>query len=228
MSLIRLENVSLRYNKGPRVLFGIDMEIMPGSFHFVTGPSGSGKSSLLKIITQMAMIDEGRVTLFDRDLANLSVLEKTKLRQNIGVVFQDFRLIQGMNIFDNVALPLRLRGQDEGRVQKHVPDLLAWVGLAKQRDRLPSELSGGEQQRVAIARAVVHNPALIIADEPTGNIDDKTGYKLMQLFAELHKGGTTVIVATHHQTLLNFFNYPEIRMLDGRIKTMPHDWRASA
>jgi len=203
--VIRLEAVGLRYGLGPEVLQDVNFALPSGSFHFLTGASGAGKSSLLRLMFLGLRPTRGRVLLFGRDIAQTKRYELPALRRRVGVVFQDFRLIDHLSTLDNVALPLRVRGVKESEIQKHVPELLAWVGLAEQLHAKPPTLSGGQKQRVAIARAVVGRPDLLLADEPTGNVDDHIAMRLLYLFEELNKLGTTILVATHSEQLVTRF-----------------------
>jgi cell division transport system ATP-binding protein len=219
--LVRFENVGMRYGAGPEVLHDIELDLEPGGFFFLTGPSGAGKSTLLKLMYLAERPTRGRITLLDRDVASLSRAQLPALRRRIGVVFQEFRLIEHLSALDNVALPLRVAGQGEGRVQDYVVDLLHWVGLADQIHALPRELSGGQQQRLAIARAVISQPSLLIADEPTGNVDDAIAMRLLYLFEELNRRGTTVVIATHNQALIDRFGHPVLYMEGGRLERRP-------
>ncbi len=207
--MVRFENVGMRYGAGPEVLRDISFALEPGSFHFLTGPSGAGKSSLLRLLYLAHRPSRGLITLFGRDIATTARHELPALRRRIGVVFQDFRLLDHLTAFENVALPLRIAGLGNG-VRGPVSEMLDWVGLGDRLDDSPSTLSGGEQQRVAICRAVITKPSLLIADEPTGNVDDIVGFRLMRLFEELHKSGTTVVVATHNQALVEPFDHPRL------------------
>ncbi len=215
--LIEFENVGMRYGNGPEVLRDLTFSVAKGSFHFITGPSGAGKSSLLRLLSLIHRPSRGLVTLFGRDIATLKREELPALRRRIGVVFQDFRLIDHLSAVDNVALPLRLAGARDDRVRGHVKELLRWVGLGDQLDARPPTLSGGEQQRIAIARAVINRPSLLLADEPTGNVDERIGLRLMRLFDELNKVGTTVIVATHSESIIRRFRHPVLQLRDGQL-----------
>ncbi len=215
--LIEFENVGMRYGNGPEVLRDLTFSVAKGSFHFITGPSGAGKSSLLRLLSLIHRPSRGLVTLFGRDIATLNREELPALRRRIGVVFQDFRLIDHLSAVDNVALPLRLAGARDDRVRGHVKELLRWVGLGDHLDARPPTLSGGEQQRIAIARAVINRPNLLLADEPTGNVDERIGLRLMRLFDELNKVGTTVIVATHSESIIRRFRHPVLQLRDGQI-----------
>ena len=220
-NVIRLEAVGLRYGLGPEVLQDINFSLPAGSFHFLTGASGAGKSSLLRLMFLGLRPSRGRVILFDRDIAQTRRYELPALRRRIGVVFQDFRLLDHLSALDNVALPLRVRGVKESEVQRHVPELLAWVGLAEQLHARPPTLSGGQNQRVAIARAVIGRPDLLLADEPTGNVDDHIAMRLLHLFEELNKLGTTILVATHNEQLVaRFAHHPRLHIEHGLVQRL--------
>lgn len=218
--MVVFQNVGMRYGLGPEVLRDIDFELAPGSFTFLTGPSGAGKSTLLKLMYLAQRPTRGLIRMFGRDLSAAKRRELPALRRRIGVVFQDFRLLGHLSTLDNVALPLRIAGFAEDAVQQHTVELLRWVGLGDQLDALPEVLSGGEQQRVAIARAVIARPELLLADEPTGNVDDEMGQRLMRLFVELNRAGTTVVIATHDQALIERFGRSVMRLEGGAIAEM--------
>ncbi|MCR6629288.1 MAG: cell division ATP-binding protein FtsE [Magnetospirillum sp.] len=216
--IIRFDGVGLRYGLGPEVLQDLSFALPSGSFHFLTGSSGAGKSSLLRLMYLGLRPTRGRVVLFDKDIALTKRYELPALRRRIGVVFQDFRLLDHLSALDNVALPLRVRGVKESEVQKHVPELLGWVGLTDQLHAKPSTLSGGQKQRVAIARAVIGRPDLLLADEPTGNVDDHIAMRLLYLFEELNKLGTTIVIATHNESLVQrFAHHPRLRIEHGTV-----------
>ena len=208
----------MRYGAGPEILRDVTFTLAPGSFHFLVGPSGAGKSSLLRLMYLAQRPTTGLVSLFGRNVADLARDDMPGLRRRIGVIFQDFRLIDHLSAFDNVALPLRIAGARESEIRKHVPELLSWVGLADHLDALPATLSGGQQQRVAIARAVIARPSLLLADEPTGNVDDAIALRLMYLFEELNKMGTTVVIATHNDGLVNRFTHRQLRIDGGSVR----------
>lgn len=216
-NLVRFEDVALSYQAGSEVLQNVSFQFDPGSFHFLLGPSGAGKSTLLKLMYLAHPPTEGDVSLFGRSVQSLSRRERALLRRRIGVVFQDFRLLDHLSALENVALPLTISGQSESKIRKNVVELLSWVGLADYLDALPPTLSGGQQQRVAIARAVIARPSLLLADEPTGNVDDQIAVRLLYLFEELNKLGTTVVVATHNESLVSRFDYPVARLIDGNV-----------
>lgn len=219
-SVVRFENVGLRYGAGPEVLHDITFALEPGSFHFLAGVSGAGKSSLLKLMYLGHRPTRGLISLFGRDIATMPHQEMPVLRRRIGVVFQDFRLVDHLSTLDNVALPLRVAGTPEEEVRDNVVELVRWVGLADQLRARPHTLSGGQKQRAAIARAVINRPSLLLADEPTGNVDDKIAMRLLYLFEELNKLGTTIVIATHNEALIDRFNHPQLR-LEGGVLTVP-------
>ena len=215
--MVRFENVGMRYGTGREVLRDITMRLAPGGFYFLTGSSGAGKSSLLKLIYLADQPSRGLITLFGRDLATTPRGDLPALRRRIGVVFQDFRLIPHLSALDNVALPLRVAGHRDRRVRDNVAELLGWVGLADHLDARPATLSGGQQQRVAIARAVVSRPNLLLADEPTGNVDDEMAARLLRLFEELNRQGTTLLIATHSASLVARFPHTRLHLDDGEL-----------
>ena len=217
--MVRFENVGVRYGVGPEVLRDINLHIEPGSFYFLTGASGAGKSSLLKLMYLALLPSRGCIQVFGEDISRTDRRKLPELRRRIGVVFQDFRLLSNLSIFDNVALPLRIAGDDEKRTRNNVAELLNWVGLGARLNDSPGMLSGGEQQRVAIARAVISKPALLLADEPTGNVDDRIAYRLLRLFEELHRTGTAVVVATHNDALVRRFSHPVLVLADNMLHT---------
>lgn len=211
----------MRYGAGPEVLRDITFALPPASFHFLTGPSGAGKSSLLRLMYLASRPSRGVVSLFGDDVTTIPREALPELRRKIGVVFQDFRLLEHQSVFDNVALPLRVAGGKEGQIRKHVSELLEWVGLEGMLDNLPSTLSGGEQQRVAIARAVIGHPQLLLADEPTGNVDDAIAVRLLYLFEELNRMGTSVVIATHNEALVSRFKHRQLHLESGAIELRP-------
>jgi cell division transport system ATP-binding protein len=216
-AMVRFENVGMRYGSGPEVLRDVSFSLEPGSFTFLTGLSGAGKTTLLKLIYVAEPPSRGLITLFNTELATARRKDLPAIRRRIGVVFQDFRLLNHLSAFDNVALPLRLAGKKGGEFSHDVRELLSWVGLGDRMDSRPATLSGGEQQRVAIARAVVARPDLLIADEPTGNVDPEMGARLIRLIAELNRLGTTVLIATHDRALIEATRAREMRLIEGRL-----------
>jgi cell division transport system ATP-binding protein len=218
--MVRFENVGMRYGVGREVLRDVNFTLEPGSFTFLTGPSGAGKTTLLKLVLMAEQPSRGVISLFGSNLANLKRAELPPLRRRIGVVFQEFRLLDHLSAFDNVALPLRLAGRRVNDFRKDVEELLSWVGLGERLDDKPPTLSGGEQQRVAIARAVVAKPEILLADEPTGNVDPDIGERLIRLFVELNRFGTTVMIATHDRALIESTRARELRLVDGKVIEM--------
>ena len=200
--IVEFDSVGLRYGTGAEVLRDLDFRLSKGGFYFLTGPSGAGKTSLLKLLYLAQRPTRGRISLFGDDLTGAARDAMPQYRRRIGVVFQDFRLIRHLSAFDNVALPLRIGGAREEEVEGPVREMLAWVGLADRASARPPTLSGGEQQRVAIARAVINRPELLVADEPTGNVDSDMAARLLHLFTALNRLGTTVVVATHDVGLI--------------------------
>lgn len=215
--MIKFEHVGLRYGIGPEVLSDINFSLQPGSFHFLCGPSGAGKTSLMSLLYLGRQPTRGLISMFGQNIGSLSREELMPIRQKIGVIFQDFRLLSHLSAFDNVALPMRISGQSEAEIKTHVGELLEWVGLGDCMHRLPKTLSGGQQQRIAIARAVIARPKLLLADEPTGNLDDEIGNKLMGLFEQLNKMGTTVLIATHSISILENFQHPRLILDKGQL-----------
>ena len=215
--MIKFEHIGLRYGIGPEILSDINFTLEPGSFHFLSGPSGAGKTSLMSLLYLGRFPTRGLITMFGEDIGTLPRESLAALRQKIGVVFQDFRLLNHLSAFDNVALPLRIQGVDEEEIKNNVHELLEWVGLGDLIHTLPNTLSGGEQQRIAIARAVITKPRLLLADEPTGNLDDQIGFRLMGLFEQLNKMGTTIVIATHSEHLMQNFSYPKLLLHDGSL-----------
>lgn len=217
LDVVRFRNVGMRYGLGPEVLHDVSFSLAPGSFHFLTGPSGAGKSTLLKLIYLAERPSRGLINLFGHDTATLPRTELPALRRRIGVVYQDFRLLDHLTAIQNVALPLKVAGAFYDQMEEHVCELLRWVGLGDQIDARATTLSGGEKQRVAIARAVIARPQLLVADEPTGNLDDEIGARILRLIEELNKIGTTVVIATHNAALVERFGYPQLHLEDGEL-----------
>jgi cell division transport system ATP-binding protein len=218
--MVRLQGIGFRY--GPRrnaaeVLAGISFEVSAGGFRWLLGPSGAGKSSLLRLLSLAARPTCGQLTLLETEIAGVARRRLPALRRRIGTVHQDFRLLPHLSSYDNVALPLRLAGRPEGQVRADVTEMLNWVGMGRRFAARPPELSGGEQQRVAVARAVVARPELLLADEPTGSLDDGQAVRVMQLLREMHRLGTTVIVATHNAALVEGNPAPILRLRGGRL-----------
>ncbi len=218
--MVRLEEVGLAYGNGNNetaILDGLSLDVPEGGFRWLLGPSGAGKTSLLRLLSLAALPSRGRLTLLGQDIGSARKSDLPPLRRRIGMVFQDFRLLPHLSVYDNVALPLRIAGRPEGQIRVDAVELLSWVGLARKLAARPAELSGGEQQRVAIARAVVARPLLLLADEPTGNLDEVQAERLMQLLHEMNRLGTTVVVATHNDAMVNRHPAHTIRLMDGRL-----------
>jgi cell division transport system ATP-binding protein len=216
--VLSFENVGLRYGTGPETLRDVSFNVAPRSFQFLTGPSGAGKTTLMRLIIMSLKPTRGLISVFGRDTATLDKDEITEMRRQIGVVFQDFRLLEHLTLYENVALPLRVLGREEASYRSEVSELLKWVGLGERRHCVPSVLSGGEKQRASIARALISQPRVLLADEPTGNVDPTLARRILRLFVELHKSGTAVIIATHDLSLMD--QYEEARRLvlaDGRL-----------
>ena len=215
--MIRFEHIGLRYGIGPEVLSDINFALEPGYFHFLCGASGAGKTSLMSLLYLGRRPTRGLIHMFGQNINEQDRYQLTALRQRIGVVFQDFRLLNHLSAFDNVALPLRISGRPENEIRSHVEELLNWVDLGDCMHRLPATLSGGQQQRIAVARAVVSHPRLLLADEPTGNLDEEIGMKLMHLFEQLNRMGTTIVIATHSLQILEKFNHPRLILEKGQL-----------
>ena len=216
--MVRFEKVKLTYdNSGAKALDGVDLKVDDGEFVFLVGPSGSGKTSLMKLITGEVRADEGRVIVNGFDMMKIRRHKLPKMRRTLGVVFQDYRLIENMNVYDNVAFAMRVVGASARDIRRRVPYVLELVGLEGREKRLPHELSGGEQQRVAIARALVNSPRMLVADEPTGNLDPVRSLELMLLFEKINEMGTTVLVVTHEKELVNAFAKRVIKIEEGHV-----------
>ena len=215
--MLRLENVGLRYGDGPEILRDVSFSVRSGDFYFLTGPSGAGKSSLLKLLFLALRPTRGTLRIFGEDVGSLSHNKLPPIRRRIGVVFQEFRLLDHLSTYDNVALPLRVAGRSESSYRRDVMDLLDWVGLAQKSSDLPPVLSGGEKQRAAIARAVIAKPQLLLADEPTGNVDPVLAKRLLHLFLELNRLGTTMLIATHDKSLVRQAERPVLHLEQGEL-----------
>jgi cell division transport system ATP-binding protein len=217
-TVIRLQNVALAYDHGPEILREVSFHLRPGSFHFLTGPSGAGKSSLLRLLFLSLSPTRGQIQLFGQDASRVRPARRAQLRRRIGIVFQDFRLLNHLTTWENVALPLRVVGKRLSEYKEDVTDLLQWVGLGERMDAFPSVLSGGEKQRAAIARAVIGKPELLLADEPTGNVDPQMARRLLRLFIELNRLGTSVVIATHDHQLMRQFKAPRLELHEGYVR----------
>jgi cell division transport system ATP-binding protein len=215
--IVGFENVGLAYGDQPEILSGLNFRLDEGEFCFLTGPSGAGKTSLLKLIYLAHRPTSGRITLFGEEVTAAPREALPALRRRIGVVFQEFRLLDHLTAFENVALPMKVAGVNQSQYREDVRELLNWVGLGHRMEARPSTLSGGEKQRVALARALVAKPDLILADEPTGNVDPAMGEKIMKLFVELNKLGAAAIVATHDIGLIGALGKPMLKLANGRL-----------
>ncbi len=217
-ALIRFENVGLRYGVGQEVLRDVNFHLQPGSFHFLTGASGAGKTTLLRLLFMSLRPTRGLAFLFGRNIAKNTTAQRADLRRRLGIVFQDFRLLDHLSTWDNVALPLRVMGRKPADYREDVTELLKWVGLGDRMQAFPAVLSGGEKQRAAIARAVIAKPELLLADEPTGNVDPQMARRLLRLFIELNRLGTSIIIATHDYQLMSQFSAPRMELENGRLQ----------
>jgi cell division transport system ATP-binding protein len=215
--VVQFDGVEMRYGREPPVLEDVSFSLAPGSFHFLTGASGAGKSSLLSLIYLAARPSAGTVTLFGRESKGLSRADLPKVRRRIGVVFQDMRLLDHLSLFDNAALPLRLRGANPKTYRDDVVELLRWVGIGARVDAKPPTLSGGEKQRLALARAVVGRPDILLADEPTGNVDPAMSHRLLRLFLELNRQGVTILIASHDPDLVSEAGMPVLHLDKGKL-----------
>lgn len=215
--MITLENVSKSYSTGAPALNDVSLHIEKGEFVFVVGDSGSGKSTLIRLLLRELLPTSGRILINGQDIATLKRKEIPKFRRNLGVVFQDFRLLKDRNVYENVAFAQRIIQTPSKQIKKNVPSILSTVGLAGKYKARPRQLSGGEQQRVALARALVNNPPILLADEPTGNLDPKNSWEIMKLFEEINEKGTTVVVVTHNREIVNAMKKRVITMKKGVI-----------
>ena len=215
--VVQFEHVGMRYGLGPEVLSDVSFRIAPHSFQFLTGPSGAGKTTLLRLILLSVRPTRGTVSIFGEEVSGISSEKLTLLRRRMGVVFQDFRLLDHLTTYENVALPLRVQGRSETSYRAEVVELLRWVGLGERMHALPPLLSGGEKQRAAIARALIARPELLLADEPTGNVDPGLGRRLLRLFIELNRLGTSVLIATHDFALMDLVDARRLVLGGGRL-----------
>ncbi len=224
--MLDFEGVGMRYGRSPEVLKDIDLTLQQGSFHFLTGASGAGKSSLLKLIYLAHEPSRGLIRLFGRDIATLPRAQLPAVRRRIGVVFQEYRLLDHLSVFDNAALPLRIVGGKIEDYRADVSELLSWVGLGGRMHAMPPTLSGGEKQRLAIARAVVGRPDILLADEPTGNVDAEMAQRILRLLTELNRMGTTILVASHDRDLVRRSGMPVLHLEAGKLSgaLSPEGW----
>ncbi|MGY6569489.1 MAG: cell division ATP-binding protein FtsE [Salinarimonas sp.] len=215
--VVHFENVGVRYGLGPEVLRDLTFSIEPHSFQFLSGPSGAGKTTLLRLILMSVRPTRGVMTLFGEEVSRIDQRRLADLRRRMGVVFQDFRLLDHLTLYENVALPLRVQEREEASYRAEVTELLSWVGLGQRMHVLPPVLSGGEKQRAAIARALITRPDLLLADEPTGNVDPSLARRLLRLFVELHRLGTAVLIATHDLALMDLYDARRLLLADGHL-----------
>src|SRR5918994_6979565 len=215
--VVRFENVGIRYGMDAEVLRDLTFSLEPRSFQFLTGPSGAGKTTLLRLILLAVRPTRGLVSVFGHEVSGISKKALTDLRRRMGIVFQDFRLLDHLTTFENVALPLRVQGKEEASYRAEVVELLRWVGLGERMHVLPPVLSGGEKQRAAIARAVIARPELLLADEPTGNVDPSLARRLLRLFIELNKLGTSIVIATHDFSLMDQVDARRLVLGEGHL-----------
>jgi cell division transport system ATP-binding protein len=217
LELVRFENVGLRYGIGPEILRDLTFSIPSHSFQFLTGPSGAGKTTLLKLILQTLKPTRGRITMFGQPVSAIDKAELARLRRRIGIVFQDFRLLDHLTTYENVALPLVVQGREEASYRAEVIELLKWVGLGDRMHVPPMILSGGEKQRAAIARALIVQPQMLLADEPTGNVDPSLARRLLRLFIELNRTGTAIVLATHDLQLMDLVDARRMVLAEGHL-----------
>jgi cell division transport system ATP-binding protein len=217
IAVVTLEHIGKRYDTGVPILSDVSLKLEQGGFYFLTGRSGAGKTTLLRLIHLAEPPSQGRLRLFGTDAAALDRGRRAALRRRIGVVFQDLRLIGELSAGDNVALPLRIAGAPESDIRRNVPELLNWVGLADRSQAPAATLSGGQQQRIAIARAIIHRPELLIADEPTGNVDDDIALLLVRVFERINRLGTTVLIATHDIAFAHQFEHRRLHLERGIV-----------
>lgn len=226
--MIQFDQVSFKYSSAERdVIQNLTLELEDGSFHFLCGASGTGKTTIFRMMYMDLLPTEGNLNVFGRQVNSLSKNEIALLRRRMGVVFQDGGLLNHLNVRENVSLPLTLHGKPSAEQEKCIDEIIDWVGLSNKKDVYPATLSGGERQRVGIAKAVVNRPKLLIADEPSGNVDAAMAKRIMYLFTELNKHGTTVLVATHDQSLISSFDYPSLYLENGTITRSAKRWRAA-
>jgi cell division transport system ATP-binding protein len=226
--VVQFDHVSLAYNRDEDVFRDLNLSLEAGEFYFLTGPSGSGKTSLLKLMYMGLAPSYGKVEIFGADIFAIAQRHIPFLRQNIGIVFQDCFLLSHLTIAENVAIPLKLKGIPHKQAVQNAEELLNWVGLSRHTGCYPDVLSGGQQQRAAIARAVINRPGLILADEPTGNVDRENSERILHLFEELNGRGTTVVIATHDRALANAHNYPELMIQNKTIQRTEHPRRVKS
>lgn len=225
---ISFANVAAAYDDKSEVLTDVSFNISAGAFYFLSGASGAGKTTLLRLIYQLHKPLRGQIKLFGRVTNEMSRNDIAHMRHKMAIVFQEYSLLSHLTVFDNIALPLRVRGMGENQIKKLVPKVLEWVGLAKYADANPLSLSGGQQQRVSVARAIIVQPSILLADEPTGNLDDENASRLMELFIQMNKMfGTTIILATHNKKLMDTYKFPVIHVENHRVGFGTHPTKAA-
>lgn len=215
--MVLLEHVAMEYEPGKEILKDVSLELRPGSFHFLAGASGVGKSSLLSLLWLQNRVSKGHIHMFGEDITHTPREQLPGLRRRVGIVLQDYRMLDHMTIAENVGLPLKVAGEPQAEINAKVQEMLEWIGLSGYGNARPFMLSGGQKQRAAIARAVITKPALLLADEPTGNLDAELSVRFMYLFEALNKMGATVLFATHDEQLIAQFNYPVLRLKEGKL-----------
>lgn len=213
--MITLEHIAMEYTPGQPILQDISLTLERGSFHFLTGPSGAGKSTLLSLLSIQGRATRGKFHMFGKNVTQMRRDELPALRRRIGIVLQDYRLLSYLTVLENVSLPLKVMGEPDSEITPKALELLEWIGLSEQQNAWPETLSGGQKQRVAIARAVITKPDILLADEPTGNLDSDLAQRFMYLFEALNQTGTTVLIASHDEHLISLFNYPTLRLKNG-------------
>ncbi|MBF0310653.1 MAG: cell division ATP-binding protein FtsE [Magnetococcales bacterium] len=219
--MVEFHNVTMRYPTGYEALKDVSFMLPRGSFHFLTGHSGAGKTSVLKLIYRAEVASQGHVMINGRNMGKLSARQLPEVRRGIGVIFQDYKLLYDRSVFDNVALAMEVAGHDPARISVQVARTLEYVGLGERMHLSPIALSGGEQQRVAIARAIINRPALVIADEPTGNLDRAMARRILSLFQAMHRQGTTVLLVSHDEELAAETGHPRIALVSGHLTVVP-------
>lgn len=215
--MITLEHIAMEYTAGQPVLKDISLHLERGSFHFLTGASGAGKSTLLSLLSLQTRATHGKFHMFGENITLMEREDLPRLRRRIGIVLQDYRLLNHLTVLENVALPLKVIGEPDSEIIPKALELLEWVGLSEHQNAKPETLSGGQKQRVAIARAVIIKPDMLLADEPTGNLDSALAQRFMYLFEALNQTGTTVLIATHDEHLISLFNYPTLHLKNGNL-----------
>lgn len=219
--MIALEHVAAGYVPGQDILKDVSLTLLPGSFHFLAGPSGAGKSTLLSLLSLQHRASKGRIHMFGEEVTKMSRHELPRLRRRVGIVHQDFRLLDHLTVAENVGMPLKVAGESDKTIEAKVAELLEWIGLTEYGAAKPATLSGGQKQRAAIARAVITKPDILLADEPTGNLDSDLSHRFMYLFEALNESGTTVLMATHDEHLISMCNYPILRLKNGFLTKTP-------